>query len=314
MDMQKFWTRLERKYGRRFPPDLRAQFEADSWGHSESVMAEDIEADVAAFARHLAIYEYLPEPIPEQSRNRTKRYVAPFKQRLHLVDFVLSRHVTTGEVLSRRVNVRHRRRRINWGEMYEEWNREHPAREAKSSPASLKAAYYSAIKEQAVQDAFFAEFNERWDGKLREMVTEFLEANPQLAEGLARADALMRQVDERLQRADEALQRALEPVRQIDERLQQVGEAFQRLAVEPLSQAGRSLEQWYIAHKEQAEVLTKAASVMETQEFRERWGERSLNSMTESDWQAMEAEIESLIAVREQPLGPSGGEQQCGGA
>jgi hypothetical protein len=294
MDRQKFWTKLERKYGVVFSPEFRAATETRSDGRDEYLQC--LEAEVEAFLELLDAFQYLPkpipEPIPEPSRKRTKRYLAPFQQRLHLVDFVLSRHITVVEMWTRRLSPR--RRRINWREMYRAWNMEHPAREAKSSPESLKAAYYSAIKEQAVQEAYFEVLNERWEGKLREMVTEFLEANPQLAEGLARANALMRQIDERLRWAGDALQRALEPMRQIGERLQLLG-----------------MRQWTIDHEQQCEGFQRLNKVNtpEARDFRERWNAKPLDTFTESDWQAMQAEIDSLTAIHGQPLEPSEGEQ-----
>jgi hypothetical protein len=301
MDRQKFWTKLERKYGLErksgevvFPPGFREHIEGRIEGYDDYFGC--LEAEVEAFLELLDAFQYLPkpipEPIPEPSRKRTKRYLAPFQQRLHLVDFVLSRHITVVEMWTRRLSPR--RRRINWREMYRAWNMEHPAREAKSSPESLKAAYYSAIKEQAVQEAYFEVLNERWEGKLREMVTEFLEANPQLAEGLARANALMRQIDERLRWAGDALQRALEPMRQIGERLQLLG-----------------MRQWTIDHEQQCEGFQRLNKVNtpEARDFRERWNAKPLDTFTESDWQAMQAEIDSLTAIHGQPLEPSEGEQ-----
>ena len=152
------WSRVQRECGYRVPLNVKESIE-EHVGDIDDYTCPDLETglndyedyirDYIGLAKLIAKGSYLT-PLNKQKTQSRKRYQRPFKKRLHLVEFIISRQLSLRRL-------RHAsstpRRRINWKWICEEWNKDHPY--DIMTPAVIKATYYRAMSDIDVQKELF---------------------------------------------------------------------------------------------------------------------------------------------------------------
>jgi len=151
-EKEKVLARAERKIGFHAPPQLKKYIDEKVGPIYEREGLADYELTVRDYlkaAKLGTIARYLtPSAKPQNSPKKPpnppeKRYLRPFKKRLYLVDFIISRQLT---IRKQRNKIR---KTINWEDTCRAWNEAHP--NDPMTPKVLKATFYRAITDKALQ-------------------------------------------------------------------------------------------------------------------------------------------------------------------
>ena len=179
---QRFWAKMARRYGVHLPPPLRDQLERES-GRDEcnpcdreevGVFLSDLNGvaeDFLAKVRHLQDDQYLKRLLGSRTASKPastgKKYQRCFEKRLHLVDFVVGRRLTEGNLVSRSLALH---RRFKWRQICGQWNESHPYDQM--TPDVLKATFYRAVRDHDLQEEFLARRERAYQARFREALSK----------------------------------------------------------------------------------------------------------------------------------------------
>ena len=181
------WVKWERKWGRPIPQGFRERFKQniEKTPGEEGIYLDDLDGLLRESFEMFELLDYFANRKKAKGSASGKRYQRCFEKRLYLVEFVMDRRLTIANWNRRSFALR---KRINWRELCEEWNKSHP--NDPMSPEVLKVRYYRAIAEEDVKREYFArkDYEESiwWEGLVSELVREVEEGKTDISSLLQR--------------------------------------------------------------------------------------------------------------------------------
>jgi len=136
------------------------------YGNNKEDYWDDFAMGIESAVVQLKSAPYFPKPKEKIDKELHKTYQKTLERRVYLVNYVLRKHIMLKNRNKRDISLRSR---INWEQMYIDWNKEHPCNPM--TKKVLKDTFYRAIKEREIQDRFF----DKLDDDIKELFSPNLE-------------------------------------------------------------------------------------------------------------------------------------------